>query len=694
MKLSSLIIFFLFILYRLIIAQGFICAIGGGSENYNDWSDEPYRWIVQKSDSGKIIILSYANATNWLPNYFMWLGADTAYNKTISSTSVANLQTTYDELITARAIFIRGGDQYQYIKLWKGTKTEEAIKYVFQNGGVIAGTSAGAMILGELDFSAQNGSVFPDEALLNPFNSKMKFENNFLNLMSNVLFDTHLMERGRHGRLIGFIYNIFYTYGKKIIGVGIDDRTAICISPDGIGEIMGSGSVSIFYFDDFTRSTNFTGSKYTIENLKAHILTRNWRYDFQNLEVSYIPPSAKLIDTSRIFQPPLTNIFLTGTDNISSSLTSSFSQFLNTNNSSNVLVISYLGFSNLNLITTYLQSYNYNYSVLNIDTAILNNPEEALKISNSTCMVFAGDSLIRLALLKQRGKIVCDTFYANITRRKPLFFFGNSGKIAGEFFVDNVDLDNLASYRGKMTNNYGLGIFGDFLFQPKIFESYDFYENRVSALLWGLMRNRKRIGVYLNGNSLLRISSDLNSISGVTSLPYLIFDSYETTFVDSSTYRSSNSTGPRQVVAFNNLRCSLTNYSEIKYSLQSRKFDYLTEVENKINNFYPVDFVLYQNYPNPFNSKTRIRFKIPDTLLLQTCDNDGYSSLNSLNSDLNINIKIYDILGQEILTILKEYKLSGYYEIEFDGSNLPSGIYFYRLTLGDFSETKSMVLLK
>ncbi|MFN3874082.1 MAG: Type 1 glutamine amidotransferase-like domain-containing protein, partial [Ignavibacterium sp.] len=125
-----------------LFAQGFVCAIGGGSENYNDWSDAPYSWIVQKADSGKIIIIDVADATSWLPNYFMSLGADTAYNKTIATITAANLQSTYDELITAKAIFIRGGDQWDYIRLWKGTKVDSAINFVFQNGGVIAGTSA------------------------------------------------------------------------------------------------------------------------------------------------------------------------------------------------------------------------------------------------------------------------------------------------------------------------------------------------------------------------------------------------------------------------------------------------------------------------------------------------------------------------------------------------------------------------
>ncbi len=128
-------IFFLLFINFVINAQGYVCAIGGGSEDYEDWSDEPYSWIVQKADSGKVIILgASSDVTNWLPDYFLSFGADTAYNKTISSVSIANLQSTYDEIVSAKAIFIRGGDQWDYIRLWKGTKTDSAIHYVFTNG--------------------------------------------------------------------------------------------------------------------------------------------------------------------------------------------------------------------------------------------------------------------------------------------------------------------------------------------------------------------------------------------------------------------------------------------------------------------------------------------------------------------------------------------------------------------------------
>ncbi len=85
-------------------------------------------------------------------------------------------------------------------------------------------------------------------------------------------------------------------------------------------------------------------------------------------------------------------------------------------------------------------------------------------------------------------------------------------------------------------------------------------------------------------------------------------------------------------------------------------------------------FSLFQNYPNPFNPTTNIKFRIA---------NFGFVSL-----------KIYDVLGREVATLVNEEKQPGEYEVEFDGSELASGIYFYQLKAGDFIETRKIILSK
>jgi hypothetical protein len=92
-----------------------------------------------------------------------------------------------------------------------------------------------------------------------------------------------------------------------------------------------------------------------------------------------------------------------------------------------------------------------------------------------------------------------------------------------------------------------------------------------------------------------------------------------------------------------------------------------------------LNFNLSQNYPNPFNSTTKIRYTMP-------------SNVKGVKS--NVNLKVYDILGNEVATLVNEEKSAGNYEVEFNSGNLSSGLYFYMLRAGEFVETRSMNLIK
>ena len=96
----------------------------------------------------------------------------------------------------------------------------------------------------------------------------------------------------------------------------------------------------------------------------------------------------------------------------------------------------------------------------------------------------------------------------------------------------------------------------------------------------------------------------------------------------------------------------------------------------------PEGFYLSQNYPNPFNPVTKIKYSIP------------YVETRHASSLQIVTLKIYDLLGREVATLVEEEKPAGEYEIEFNAANLPSGIYFYQLKAGQYSETKKMILLK
>jgi len=135
-------------------------------------------------------------------------------------------------------------------------------------------------------------------------------------------------------------------------------------------------------------------------------------------------------------------------------------------------------------------------------------------------------------------------------------------------------------------------------------------------------------------------------------------------------------------------------FSGFSYYLHNLKNIYINDIERKIylgtamgifrtdivttvlneGKLFPNDLSLEQNYPNPFNPSTNIRFTITDF---------GFVSL-----------KVYDMLGRVVATLVNEDRLAGEYEIKFDATGLTSGIYFYQLKAGSFTETRKMILLR
>ena len=107
--------------------------------------------------------------------------------------------------------------------------------------------------------------------------------------------------------------------------------------------------------------------------------------------------------------------------------------------------------------------------------------------------------------------------------------------------------------------------------------------------------------------------------------------------------------------------------------IYTAQVDITTGIKPVVNTI-PSQFELKQNYPNPFNPVTSIKYTLPKASF--------------------VSLKVYDILGKEITTLVNEQLNPGAYEITFDGSNVSSGIYFYQLKSGDFTETKRLVLVK
>ncbi len=98
------------------------------------------------------------------------------------------------------------------------------------------------------------------------------------------------------------------------------------------------------------------------------------------------------------------------------------------------------------------------------------------------------------------------------------------------------------------------------------------------------------------------------------------------------------------------------------------------EIPTDVKGIVPGEFALQQNYPNPFNPTTEIRYQTPEVV--------------------HVTLKLFDVLGREVATLVNEVKQAGTYTVLFDASNLTGGVYFYRMQAGDFVKTKKLLLLK
>ena len=134
---------------------------------------------------------------------------------------------------------------------------------------------------------------------------------------------------------------------------------------------------------------------------------------------------------------------------------------------------------------------------------------------------------------------------------------------------------------------------------------------------------------------------------------------------------TSHTVGQQYTITLNNVRDLAGNL----ISAQNNFISY-ADSNNKTEDekFIPIEFSLQQNYPNPFNPSTKISWQSP---------------VGSHQT-----IKVYDILGNEVVTLVDEFKTAGSYEVEFNSENLASGVYIYRLQTAEFTKTKKMMLLR
>jgi len=218
---------------------GGMCLMGGSTD-----VDAAFRWMISKSGGGDFVVIR-ATGTNAYNDYIYNTlgGVNSVETIIISKLTQANSTLVEAKIRGAEALFIAGGDQADYVKLWKNTRVENAVNFLINTKKVpVGGTSAGCAILGASYFSAVNGTVTSDVAMANPYDPLISLgHDDFISspFLQNTITDQHFSQRAREGRLVTFMARMNKDLGKDARGIAVDEQTAVCVDQNGIASVFG-----------------------------------------------------------------------------------------------------------------------------------------------------------------------------------------------------------------------------------------------------------------------------------------------------------------------------------------------------------------------------------------------------------------------------------------------------------------------
>lgn len=259
---------------------GGLLLMGGGKD-----IDAAFQWFIKKSGGGDIVVIR-ASGTDAYNPYLYELGkVDSVETLIFKSRAAASDPFVINKIRKAEALFIAGGDQFNYVKYWKGTPVEEAIRVLASKQVPIGGTSAGLAILGEYAFSAREDTILSSQALADPFDQRVTLDRHFITLasMREIITDSHFVKRDRLGRLVTFLARIAKDgWAKRVKGIGIDEQTALLVEPNGNVSLRGGAA---YFLSARTRpEVCLSKTPLTYRNLVVYKITGSATFNLSSWE--------------------------------------------------------------------------------------------------------------------------------------------------------------------------------------------------------------------------------------------------------------------------------------------------------------------------------------------------------------------------------------------------------------------------
>lgn len=252
--------------------------MGGGTD-----VDAAFQWMCQRAGGGDFVVIRTSGTDAYNP-YIQQLCPQMDSVETIIITTVAGANSSYvsSHIQNAEALWIAGGDQSTYVNLWRGTAVQSGVNSLLNSKGApVGGTSAGLAVLSQFIYTGAVGSVTSSQALADPFHRYVTLDRDLFQsaLGNNKIYDSHFVTRDRMGRSLVFLARIVNNgWATLPRGIGVDESTAILVTPDGAGAMVGSGA-AYFLQAPGPAQTLAAGTPLTYFNIGVYKVTQGGTFN-------------------------------------------------------------------------------------------------------------------------------------------------------------------------------------------------------------------------------------------------------------------------------------------------------------------------------------------------------------------------------------------------------------------------------
>jgi cyanophycinase len=235
---------------------GFVYNLGGGGIDVDSaiqWMINAVRGCTDCQTIVDVVVIRDTGNNGYNQPILQMDGVDSVETLIISRRQDANHADFIQAIRQAEVIFFAGGDQCEYVRNYRNTALETAVKSVINRGGAVGGTSAGAMIQSDFVFNACGDSTYSKKALSNPYED-INLTHDFFHwkYLENTVIDTHFSQRDRMGRLMTFLARLIRDGETSIaLGIGIDEGTSLMVNQAGLAQVMGQGAVYFVLAEHF-----------------------------------------------------------------------------------------------------------------------------------------------------------------------------------------------------------------------------------------------------------------------------------------------------------------------------------------------------------------------------------------------------------------------------------------------------------